>query len=112
MHRLLVHGIFPLPLTLAELILVGPSCAPKAPKAPRALKASQRRPSSTGFAVEIPVRPRACLVVPSSSGHAVSASAPVSPALTARAALPSTSTPVISGTASFRPPVLEPEVSM
>ena len=106
MRWLLVCGIFPLPLTLAELILVGPSRAPKAPKALRALKASQRRPSSTGFAVKIPVRPWARLVVPS-SGHAISASAPVSPALAARAALPSISTPAISGTASFRPPVLE-----
>ena len=102
MCRLLVRGIFLLPLTLAELILVGPSCAPKAPKA------SQRQPSSAGFAVEIPVRPRARLVIPSSSGRAVSASAPVSPALAARAALPSTSTPAVPGTASLRPPVLEP----
>ena len=108
MRWLLVCGIFPLPLTLAELILVGPSRAPKAPKAPRALKASQHHPSSTGFAVEIPVRPRARLVVPSSSGHAVSASALVSPALAARAALPSTFMPAISGAVSFRPPVLEP----
>ena len=92
MRRLLVRGIFPLPLTLAELILVGPSRAPKAPKAPRAPKASRRRPSSAGFAVEIPVRPRARLVIPSSSGRAVSASAPVSPALAAHAALLSTST--------------------
>ena len=107
MRRLLVRGIFPLPLTLAELILVGPSRAPKAPKAPRAPKASQRRPSSTGFVVEIPVRPRACPVIPS-SGCAVSALAPVSPALAARAALPSTSTPAVPGAASFRPPVLEP----
>ena len=108
MRRLLVRGIFPLPLTLAELILVGPSRAPKAPKTPRAPKASQRRPSSAGFVVEIPVRPRARLVIPSSSGRAVSASAPVSPALAARAALPSTSTPAVPGAASFRPPVLEP----
>ena len=102
MRRLLVRGTFPLPLTLAELLLVGPS------RAPKALKASQRRPSSVGFAVEIPVCLRACLVVPSSSGCAVSASAPVSPALAAHAALPSTSTPTVSGVASFRPPVLEP----
>ena len=102
MRRLLVRGIFPLPLTLAELILVGPSRAPKAPKA------SQRWPLSAGFAVKIPVRPWARLVIPSSSGRAVSALAPVSPALAARAALPSTSTPAVPGTASFHPPVLEP----
>ena len=108
MRQLLVRGIFPLPLTLAELVLVGPSRTPKAPKAPRALKASQRRPSSAGFVVEIPVHPWARLIIPSSSGRAVSASAPVSPALTARTALPSTSTPTVSGMASFRPPVLEP----
>ena len=53
MCRLLVRGIFPFPLTLAELILVGPSHTPKAPKAPRAPKASQHHPSSAGFAVEI-----------------------------------------------------------
>ena len=101
MRRLLVRGTFPLPLTLAELLLVGPSHAPKAPKA------SQRCPSSVGFVVEIPVHLRAHLVVPS-SGRAVSASAPVSPALAARAALPSTSTPAVPGAVSFRPPVLEP----
>ena len=77
-------------LALLTCVFVGPS------------RALRRRPSTATFAVEIPVRPRTRRAAPPASGRTISSSAPVSPALAARAALPPSLPPAASAAASSR----------